>query len=263
MKKLNRDLVAAGFVWLVLTALGEWAVVSFPFVVPATSAQGEEIDFAFRLLLIYSIPVMAFVLAALFYSIFRWRTPDPSTAGAPIRGHRGFEFGWLGVSVALAALVFVHPGLTGLLELGNAPEPDVVIDLEGVQWHWNVAYRDLGIALEDPDEIVLPQGRTIEFVITSRDVIHSFWVPAFRMKQDAIPGETRRTFITPTELGSFEEDPLLRVQCAELCGTGHARMMTPVRVVTQAEFDEWAGSMTAGANDGGMDMSAPGDGHDG
>lgn len=260
-RRSNRDLVRAGLLWIILTALGEWAVARFPLIAPAASQQGEEIDFAFNLLLVYSIPVMAFVLAVLFYSVVRWRVSEPET-GASIRGHRGFELGWFGISVALATLVFFHPGLTGLLRLAETPEPDVVIELEGVQWHWNVAYPELGIAVDNPDEIILPEGKTIKFVVTSRDVIHSFWIPAFRVKQDAIPGETRVVYLTPSETGGFEGDEQFRLQCAELCGTGHARMFTPVRVVEPAEFTEWVEHMSGPEMGGaGMEMSQPG--HDG
>jgi cytochrome c oxidase subunit 2 len=73
----------------------------------------------------------------------------------------------------------------------------------------------------------------------AHDVLHSFWVPAFRVKIDAVPGMFTKVTATPNELGSFDDDVNFRIQCAELCGVGHATMQLPVRVVERAEFDQW------------------------
>ncbi len=82
-------------------------------------------------------------------------------------------------------------------------------------------------------ELVLPVNRTIRLRMNSDDVLHSFWVPEFRVKQDLVPGMETTLRITPTEVGEY------RVRCAEICGFGHAEMLAPVRVVSQAEFEEW------------------------
>jgi cytochrome c oxidase subunit 2 len=83
------------------------------------------------------------------------------------------------------------------------------------------------------NELVLPVDRPVHFQIHAKDVLHSFWVPAFRMKQDAVPGITTTTRVTPDREGTYE------VVCAELCGIGHATMRQQVRVVPTAEFDDW------------------------
>ncbi len=261
----RRDLVVTGVLWAVLTVIGEWAVIGTNLLPTLASSQGEEVDRAFELLLVYSVPVMALVLAVLFYSVVRWRVPEPTEDGPPIHEHRGFSRTWFVVSVALAALLFIHPGLTGFLALAQEEEPDMVVALEGVQWHWNVSFPDRDITMENPSELLLPVNTTIRFDLTSRDVIHSFWVPAFRLKQDAIPGQTNSVTITPVELASYGEDSAFRLQCAELCGTGHARMYLPIRVVSADEFEAWlAGSegSTDGmdmSGEGGMDMNGSGD----
>lgn len=249
----RRHLVAAGVLWAVLTVIGEWAVYATDLLPTLASRQGEEVDRAFELLLVYSVPVMAVVLAVLFYSVARWRVDEPTEDGPALHEHRGLSRTWFIISVSLAALLFIHPGLTGFLALAQEEEPDLVIALEGVQWHWNVSIPERDIAMENPSELLLPVDTTIRFDLTSRDVIHAFWIPAFRLKQDAIPGETNSVTVTPVELGSYEEDGAFRLQCAELCGTGHARMYLPVRVVSPEEFEAWL----AGASGGmaGMDMS--------
>jgi len=88
-------------------------------------------------------------------------------------------------------------------------------------------------------EIVLPVDRRVRFEVTSTDVVHSFWVPAFRMKVDAVPGLTTTVYITPNRTGSLADDNGFRLQCAELCGFGHYVMGVPVRVVEQGEFEAW------------------------
>ncbi len=249
----RRDLWRAGALWLALTAIGEFVVLNWPLMSPGRSAQAEEVDFAFNLLMVYSVPVFMFVVTALVYSIFKWRVKDdqPDGDATPVADHAGFSRGWLVVSIALAALLFFYPGLTGLLALAEEGEPDMVVSLEAVQWHWNISYPEYGVTMENAPELVLPVGHTIRFELTSRDVIHSFWVPAFRMKQDAIPGEITEVYVTPTEEGTFGTDSEMRLQCAELCGTGHARMYVPIRVVSAAEFEAW---IAGAGGSGGMDM---------
>ncbi len=252
----RRDLWRAGALWLVLTAIGEYVVINWPLMSPGKSAQAEEVDFAFNLLMIYSVPVFTFVVTALVYSIAKWRVKgdEPDGDAPPIADHDGFSWGWLIVSTGLAALIFFYPGVTGLLALAEEQEADLVVELDAVQWHWDVRYPEYEVALENARELVLPVDQTIRFELTSRDVIHAFWVPAFRMKQDAIPGEVTEVYVTPTEEGTFGTDSELRLQCAELCGTGHARMYVPIRVVSAEEFEAW---IAGAGGSGGMDM-----GHD-
>lgn len=252
---MNRDTVRAFLLWVGLTVIGEALVVQINLFPAAASRQGEHVDSAIRLLTIYAVPVFTFVLAVLAYSVLSFRSDGPAADGPPIEGSRSFSVGWLAATTALATLLFIYPGMTGLLALEERPEEDLVVEFEAVQWHWNVAYPDQGVTLENPPEVVLPVGRTIRFEITSRDVIHSVWIPAFRLKQDAVPGRTTLLTVTPTETGTFEEDFNLRLQCAELCGTGHARMFAPVRVVEEAEFEEWLAAQAGGQGEmGGMEM---------
>lgn len=152
---------------------------------------------------------------------------------------------WFVVTASLAVLLFLNPGYTGIQALASRPTPELTIQVEGVQWHWNITYPD-GTAVEAPPELVLPVDTPIRFELTSPDVLHSFWVPGFRMKQDVVPGRTTVVDVTPTTLGSFEDDPAMRLQCAELCGTGHARMRLPVRVVESEAFDSYVAGLASG-----------------
>ena len=102
-------------------------------------------------------------------------------------------------------------------------------------------------------ELVVPVDTRIRFDVTSIDVLHSFWVPAFGMKIDAVPGRTTEMFVTTERTGDYADDSTLRAQCAELCGLSHAEMAMPVRVVERAEFDAWVDGLS-------IDESASGGG---
>ena len=115
---------------------------------------------------------------------------------------------------------------------------DLVVELEARTFAWRVSYPSLNIS-RLRKEMVLPVGKHVRFDVTSKDVIHSFWISAFRVKIDAVPGLVTTEYATPDRTGSFEDDFNLRLQCAELCGVGHATMTMPVRVVEQGEFDAW------------------------
>jgi len=241
---MKRDTVWAFVLWAILTAGGILLARALNIVPVAASEEAGVIDDAMRRLLLYSIPVLAFVVTVLVYSVVRFRSlGEPTEDGPPVHGHGGFSVGWLVVTAGLATLVFVSPGLTGLRELTSNKSADLLIRAQGVQWHWDYAFPEYGLTLENPTELVLPVGMRIEFQITSKDVIHSFWIPAFRLKEDAVPGQVTTMYVTPTKTGSFEGDPNFRAECAELCGIGHARMLTRVRVVSEQEFLSWVQQM--------------------
>ncbi len=237
---MKRHLFYAAAIWAVLSLLGYALVLSFhPFPL-AASEQAETIDNAFTLLTLLAVPVFTLVVAVLVYSVLRFCSKDRPTAdGLPLRTYRPLVAAWLLVTVALTVAVIVHPGITGMHELRahTGEEPHLVVQVEGGRWFWTVAYPEYGVTSRR--ELVLPVDTHVQFQVTARDVLHSFWVPAFRMKIDAVPGMTTRVTATPNKLGSFEDDPGFRLQCAELCGTGHALMRIPVRVVTQEEFESW------------------------
>lgn len=239
---MKRDTVITTIIWLVLTALGLWWAFTVNLMPLAAAEEAEIIDNAFRLLLILGMPVAALVLAILFYSFIRFRAKDSSTGdGPPIRTNRPITWIWFVVTSALAVYVIINPGLTGLAELTANRSGDLVVQVEGQQWHWKVTYPEHGLSYDRAAQIALPVGTRVKFELTSTDVIHSFWIPAFRMKIDVVPGKTTVMYVTPTETGTFNDDSNLRVQCAELCGTGHPNMNMDVLVLEPREFQQWLG----------------------
>lgn len=241
----RRDLIVVGALWLALTALGEavvelFAADAFPVV---AAREGEVSDEAILFILRVVVPVFAFVGAVIVYAMLRFRAREGEEGDSPVqrRIDRRFAWGWVGATSALTVLVIVHPGITGLRELWRLDDPadPLVVEVTASQWEWRFTYPEQGRA--DQEELVLPVGRPVRFLLSSEDVVHSFWVPAFRIKEDVVPGETRELVVTPNRLVSTTTSPLARVQCAELCGPGHPEMRSAVRVVREAEFAAWAG----------------------
>jgi len=234
----TRSVLTAGAIWLVLTVLAELLLVSINFQPPGVTREARISDDAFEFLMYLSAPVFVMVLVMIGYSAINHRAgDDPDEDGSPIRNQKTFTWTWLAISSALAILVIITPGFTGLDELRAEPDADIVIQVRGERWNWNFTYKESGVQTQGT--LNIPVDTRVKFEITSTDVIHSFWVPAFRIKMDAVPGIVTETMVTAEEIGNFTDDVNLRVQCAELCGVGHARMWTEVEVMSRADFDTW------------------------
>ncbi len=121
-------------------------------------------------------------------------------------------------------------GARDLGEMTAAAQDELVVEVTGFQYGWNFTYPESGVS---SSELYLPVGRQVLFKITSRDVIHSFWVPEFRIKQDAVPGRWTTLRVTPDKVGDY------RIRCAEICGYAHSAMYAPVVAVEPADFEAW------------------------
>lgn len=252
MKDQNKHLIVVAILWIVLTAVGiGLATID---IYPVKGAEfADESDDIFRLLMFLGMPVLTFVFAVIFYAYLRFRTTDINEVGPPIKGTGMVPKVWLAVTGGLAVFVMIYPGLVGVADLrkngddyGFGPEiaeDRLEVNVTAFQWAWRVEYPEHGFTLNSAtDEMVLPAHRQVVFRITSSDVVHSFWIPAFRMKIDAIPGRTTMVVVEPTRTGDYAGDAAYRVQCAELCGLNHSDMMMRVRVVEEDEFEQWLAS---------------------
>lgn len=244
---MKKDLLVAGVVWAVVTVASlVGAAIMDPF--PTAGADAATtVDDAFRVMTYMAAPVFGLVIAGLVTVLLMHRSSGPAQDGEPIRGTNAVPKVWFGATTALAALVMVYPGLTGLAELRKDQTADIQVNVTGQRWLWIVQYPAQGVTVTGASEIVLPRGERVQFNVTAPegDVLHSFWIPAFRLKLDAVPGQTGRVFLTPTELGDGANDIAYRLQCAELCGLQHSRMVTPVRVVEPEEFERWVAARKA------------------
>jgi cytochrome c oxidase subunit II len=167
------------------------------------------------------------------------------------------------VPLLMIAVLFFYTARDESVLLDTSKKPDVTVNVVGKQWSWDFNYVEAGtyesgtqaeltgqpgVAATLP-ALYLPVNKRVEFVLTARDVIHSFWVPQFLMKMDMLPGKVNRFQIVPTEIGVFQG------KCAELCGTYHSQMLFQVKVVSQANYDAHMADLLAQGNVGMLDNS--------
>jgi cytochrome c oxidase subunit II len=231
--------------------------IFIPWLPDEASREAGLIDNAFWLVTIICAAVFAVVAGVSVYAVYKFRAPPGDLEdGSPIHGHTGLEIVWTVVPIALVVAIAVYSGVA-LGQAEEIPEDHTVIEIRAQQFAWNFTYP--GVELQEGQqlssgELVMRIDDPVEFRITAEDVIHSFWVPEFRMKQDAVPGITTRTVVTPTKLGTYP------VICAELCGLGHPTMRSRARVLTAAQFDRWVEEQrrlaAEGASAGGMELFA-------
>jgi len=236
----RRDLFLLATAWALLTTAGVVLVIAVPLFPPPAAQEARVIDGAMGLLTALSAPVFALVVVGLGYCLVRFRRPGvPDGDGPPLRGHLGLELTWVAVTLALVVFLAFY-GSFSLVELRAHAEHEqdaLVVQATGSQWFWEFSYPDLGVRTREA--LVLPVGQRVRFQVLATDVVHSFWVPAFRVKIDAVPGLVTSVVATPDRIGQFQQDEDLRVQCAELCGLGHGAMASPVVIVEPHEFQAW------------------------
>jgi cytochrome c oxidase subunit 2 len=196
------------------------------------SAQAGVIDRLFSLHVKVISFLFALIIVMIVYSVvvFR-RRPGETGDGDHFEGHTGLEIAW---TLAPLATVLLFAGL-GAQALADTRRPDpnaFVVKVVASQWTWRFEYPDYDVS---STSLNLPVNRQAVLQLTSTDVIHSFWVPEFRVKQDALPGDAliKELRVTPTRVGEY------KVRCAELCGRQHAYMENAVVVMSQADFDAW------------------------
>ena len=232
----RRHLLTAGVVWVALSVLGVILVLGMQIIPLIASREAEIEDRAFVLLTAASVPVLMLVVVALAYSALLFRATDEVADGPPVHGHTGFQAAWIGISLVLVLFLFVY-GAIGLVEIRGAQTADFEVTVNAEQWKWHYEYPTTGVK---SDELHIPVDRRVHLTITSIDVIHSFWVPAFGIKQDAVPGRPTNVYMTATHLGTYSG------MCAELCGLGHTGMTTTVVVSDQAALDAWLSQLPPG-----------------
>jgi cytochrome c oxidase subunit 2 len=236
-----------------LLAAGATAVAIFiPWLPENASKEGERIDFVFWFVTAICIAIFSVVASLSVYSLIKFRVkPDDDSDGPPIHGHTGIEITWTVIPLILVIAMIVVSSVA-LAQNDRDPSGSMRVEILGQQFAWIVAYPPPGapenmegfVCIEahgarinrrckTSPNLVLPLDRPARLHLTARDVIHSFWVPEFRQKQDAVPGLETEITVTPTKLGNF---PFI---CTELCGLGHALMRTRAIVMSESRFEDW------------------------
>jgi cytochrome c oxidase subunit 2 len=204
--------------------------IFIPWLPEQASKEREGIDLTFWLATWICIAIFSVVAAVIGYSFLKFRVrPDDDTDGAPIHGHTGLEIAWTAVPFVLVVAL----GITSAVVLTRNDKARGsnanVVKVTAQQFAWTFEHPN-GVT---SGTLRIPLGRSTVLELHARDVIHSFWVPQFGQKKDAVPGIETRLVITPKRTGRFP------VICTELCGLGHALMRSYVIVMPQAAYQRW------------------------
>jgi cytochrome c oxidase subunit 2 len=237
-----RHFIVAALLVAILSVGSYFLLTNIELMPEQASLQAIPIDDLFRLDFIAIAILFSLIVGLMVYSIivFRRRKGDDSD-GPHIEGNTRLEVVWTLVPL-LFVLFLAYYGSAVLGKTMAADPKPLRVEVIGSQWSWRFEYPDYGIISTD---LILPVNKQALLILSSTDVIHSFWVPEFRVKQDLLPGEgfERELRITPIETGDY------KVRCAELCGKNHYAMLAPVKVLSQAEFDAWVQSQIGPVSD--------------
>jgi cytochrome c oxidase subunit II len=180
---------------------------------------------------LFSVIVVLMLYAVI---VFRRREGDDSD-GLHFEGNTALEIIWT-VLPLVVVVVFSFIGIDTLASVTRAEADELPVQVRGFQWSWTFEYEEGFIS----QELVLPVNRRARMEMTANDVLHSFWIPEMRVKQDLVPGEVNFLRFTPVIAGNY------KLRCAELCGLSHWSMLADVRIVEQDEYDAWIAERTAG-----------------
>jgi cytochrome c oxidase subunit 2 len=213
------------------------AAVLLPWLPIDASREAGRIDFVFWFVVIICIVIFAVVAAAILYSVVRFRAaPDDLEDGPPIHGHTALEITWTLIPTLLVTAIGIASAI--VLSRNDAAGKDPLrVNVSAQQFAFSFSYPTANGLTSGT--LMLPKGRSTVLHMTSKDVIHAFFVPEFRENEDVLPGMSTTLVITPTRLGTYP------VICNELCGLGHALMRTTVQVVTPTQFAKWLKSQSA------------------
>lgn len=215
------------------------------FPVPA-STQAGPIDTLWDVLLIASVPVFVLVETIVLYCAikFRMRPGEELKDGPPIHGNTRLEIIWTAIPAILLVALCTYAYVV-LTDIEKAEANSLNVRVVGEQFTWTFYYEGEGGDEISSPQLYLPVDRPVYFTVQSKDVIHDFWVPSFRMKVDAVPGIDTHIRVTPDRIGSYP------VVCAELCGLGHSTMRQTANVMTREDFDARMAELARGPAGGG------------
>jgi cytochrome c oxidase subunit II len=224
------------------------------------STQAENTDRLYHVLVDASIPIFVLVLTVVLYCAwqFRMRPGEELKDGPPIHGNTRLEVFWTAIP-AILLLGLVSYSFVVLRDNEKKPAREIQIGVTGQQFAWTFQYPPsvTGGKPVESDQLYLPKGEPVRFGLHSKDVIHAFWIPAFRLQEDVVPGITVHYRATPDRLGTFP------IVCNLLCGVGHSLMRAQLHVVSEARFKEFlkaraaaeAGTASTTAGSGGGSSS--------
>ncbi len=188
----------------------------------------EGVDLAFYVIFGISLFFLILITVVMIYFVIRYRKSKHPVADTSITGSVKLELIWTIIPTILVLVMFYY-GWAGFAPMRDVPDDAIEVKAIARMWSWTFEY-DNG---KKSDKLIVPKGRPVLLKLISVDVNHALYVPAFRIKEDVIPGRDNYMWFTANEFGSYD------LMCAEYCGLRHAYMLTTVEVVDDGEWEEW------------------------
>lgn len=208
----------------------------FPFQPEQASTIARSVDYLYFFITAVTLFFTGIIFATIFYFMIRYRRRSPDEKPKAIEGSLPLEIMWTAIPTLIVALIFVW---SSTLYFRNAepPKGSMEIFVTGKQWMWKIEHPE---GQREINELHVPVGRPVKLTMTSEDVIHDFFVPAFRVKKDVNPGRYTSLWFQPTKVGTFH------LFCAQYCGAFHAGMIGSVIVMEPDEYERWLSGGVAG-----------------
>jgi cytochrome c oxidase subunit 2 len=261
---LRRTAAVAALPVLAFTLSGCAGRVQDGFLPRAVTENGERVTTLWNGAWIAALAVGVLVWGLILWCVVAYRRrKDDTELPVQLRYNVPMEILYTVVPVFMIAVLFYYTQRDESALLDHSQKPDVTINVVAKKWSWDFNYVNADTyesgtqaeltgkpgAEESLPTLYLPVNQRVEFVLTARDVIHSFWVPAFLQKLDMIPGRVNKFQVVPTQTGDFKG------KCAELCGDYHSQMLFNVKVVDQAAYEAHLADLKAQGNNGQLDNS--------
>jgi cytochrome c oxidase subunit 2 len=203
----------------------------FPLFPEAASSMATRVDALYIFLIALSAFFSILIAGLVIFFAIRYRRRSPEEIGAPIHGGLGLELAWTVIPLAIVLCIFVWSAKI-YFDLQSPPRGSMDVYVVGRQWMWKFQHVD---GQREINELHVPVGRPVRLTMGSEDVIHSLYVPSFRVKMDVIPGRTTTLWFQATKAGRYH------LFCAEYCGTQHSGMIGWVVAMDPADFQAWLG----------------------
>jgi cytochrome c oxidase subunit II len=231
--------IAAAVVAIAIGVVLSYVIHWFPV---QASTQAHNTDRLYHVLVDASIPIFVLVVTVVLFCAwqFRMKPGEELKDGPPIHGNTRLEVFWTAIPTVLL-LGLVGYSFVVLKENEKKPAKEIQVEVYAQQFAWSYEYPKAvtGGAPLKSTQLYVPKGESVEFNLHSKDVIHAFWIPAFRIQEDVVPGITTHWRATPDRLGSYP------VVCNLLCGLGHSLMRSKIHVVSEERFHAWIASQAA------------------
>lgn len=190
----------------------------------------HDVDAVFLFTLIVSVFFLVLITGLMIYFVIRYnRKRNPKATN--VHGNVGLEIAWTVIPTILVLIMFWW-GWKGYSDMSDVPEDALTIDVNAQMWKWDFKYSNGKVA----DSLYVPVNTPIKLNLISLDVTHAFYIPAFRIKKDVYPNQSRVVWFESDEIGDYD------IACAEYCGLNHSYMYNKVKVVSEAKFNDWLNS---------------------